>query len=142
LDEAIQAVNQSNGRLVINSSLTEFDLLTHSLPDKKLGLHLNHHHAAAINARPVGQEVLFGISCHNAEEITHAQNIGADYLLLSPVLPTDSHPSAKLLGWESFSALAELANIPVYALGGVGEEHIKTAQSCGAQGVAGISAWW
>lgn len=142
LDDAIQAVNQSNARLVINSSLAEFNHLTHSLPGKKLGLHLKRHHAAEINTRPVGQDVLFGVSCHNAEEIVHAQNIGADYLLLSPVLPTTSHPAINPLGWDSFSALVELVNIPIYALGGVGEGHIKIAQSCGAQGVAGISAWW
>lgn len=142
LDEAIQAANQFNAHAVINCSLVEFNRLIQSVPDENLGLHLNRHHAAAINARPVRQDVLFGVSCHNAEEIAHAQNIGADYLLISPILPTASHPSAKLLGWESFSALVELANIPVYALGGVSEEHLKTAQSCGAQGVAGISAWW
>jgi len=142
LEEAIHAVNQSNAHLVINCSLAEFNHLARSLPDEKLGLHLNRRHAAIIDERPVESHVLFGVSCHNAEEIVHAQNIGADYLLLSPILPTASHPSAKLLGWESFSALVELANIPVYALGGVGEEHVKTAQACGAQGVAGISAWW
>ena len=142
LDSVLKTVKQANANLVINCSLAEFSRATQSRLDTNFGIHLNRHHAAVINERPVGQDVLFGVSCHNAEEITHAQKIGADYLLLSPVLQTASHPSAKLLGWESFSALVELANIPVYALGGVGEEHIKTAQSCGAQGVAGISAWW
>jgi len=142
LDETIQAVTQSNALLVINCSLAEFNRLTQLFTGKKIGLHLNRHHASAINVRPVRQDVLLGVSCHNEEEIVHAQKIGADYLLLSPLLPTASHPSADLLGWESFSALVELANIPVYALGGVGEEHIKIARSCGAQGVAGISAWW
>lgn len=141
-DAVLAAVNQANAKLIINCSLAEFDRLSQSFSDENLGLHLNRHHAAVIHARPVGQNVLFGVSCHNAQEITHAQNIGADYLLLSPVLPTASHPATDPLGWDSFSALVELANIPVYALGGVGEEHIKTAQSCGAQGVAGISAWW
>jgi len=142
LDVALEAVKQSRANLVINCSLAEFNRLTLTFPDENLGLHLNHHHAAVINTRPVGPHVLFGVSCHNAEEIAHAQHIGADYLLLSPVLRTASHPSAKLLGWGSFSALVELANIPVYALGGVSEGHIKTAQLCGAQGVAGIGAWW
>lgn len=142
LDAAIQTVSRSNGQLVMNCSPAEFDRLTQSLPDNSLGLHLNRHHAAIINERPVGSQVLFGVSCHSAEEIAHAQNIGADYLLLSPVLPTASHPSVKPLGWGSFSVLVELANIPVYALGGVNEEHIKAAQSYGAQGVAGIGAWW
>lgn len=142
LEAAIRTVDQSNAKLVINCSLAEYRRATQSRRDTHIGLHLNRHHAAALDRRPVDRHLLFGVSCHNAEEIAHAQHIGADYLLLSPVLPTDSHPSATLLGWESFSALVELANIPVYALGGVGEEHITTAQSCGAQGVAGISAWW
>lgn len=142
LDAALKIVDQSNANLVINCSLVEYKRAIQFYPDKKIGLQLNRHHASAINQRPVGRQVLFGVSCHNAEEIVHAQNIGADYLLLSPVLPTASHPSAKPLGWDSFSALVELANIPVYALGGCSEEHIKTAQLCGAQGVAGISAWW
>lgn len=138
----LEAVNQSDATLVINCSFAEFNRATQSHPDTNFGLHLNRHHAKAINERPVGREVLFGVSCHNTEEIVHAQKIGADYLLLSPVLPTDSHPSAASFGWELFSALVELANVPVYALGGVSEEHIETAQSSGAQGVAGISAWW
>jgi len=141
-DAVLATVNQAKAKLIINCSLAEFNRLVQSFPDEDLGLHLNRHHAAVIDVRPVGQDVLFGISCHSAEEITHAQNIGADYLLLSPVLPTASHPATNPLGWDSFSALVELANIPVYALGGVGEEHIKIAQSYGAQGVAGISAWW
>jgi 8-oxo-dGTP diphosphatase len=142
LDAVLEMINQSNAKLVINCSLAEFNRAIQSCPYKNFGLHLNHHHAAVINERPVGPDVLFGVSCHNAEEIVHAQNIGADYLLLSPVLQTASHPSATLLGWESFSALVELANIPVYALGGVSEEDVTIAQSCGAQGIAGISAWW
>ncbi len=142
LDAALEAVDQSNANLVINCSLAEYSRVTQSRLDTNIGLHLNRHYAAVIDQRPVGRQVLFGVSCHNAEEIVHAQNIGADYLLLSPVLPTASHPLAASLGWQAFSALVELANIPVYALGGVGEGHITLAQSCGAQGVAGISAWW
>ncbi len=142
LDAALEAIDRSNANLVINCSLAEYNRATQSRLNIAFGLHLNRHHAAVINQRPVDGQVLFGVSCHNAEEVVHAQHIGADYLLLSPVLPTDSHPSATLLGWESFSALAELANVPVYALGGVDEGHITMAHSFGAQGVAGISAWW
>jgi 8-oxo-dGTP diphosphatase len=142
LNAALDILNRSGAALVINCSPATFSQVIKSHPNAEIGLHLNRHHAAAISERPVGQEILLGVSCHNADEIKHAQKIGADYLLLSPVLPTASHPSARTLGWEQFTALVELANIPVYALGGVGESHIKIAQSCGAQGVAGISAWW
>lgn len=142
LETAAAAINKVNAQLIINCSPAEFNRAVQVYPVIKLGLHLNRHHAAQLTARPVESDVLFGISCHNADEIVHAQTIGADYLLLSPLLTTASHPSATPLGWEQFSALVELANVPVYALGGVSESHIPLAQACGAQGVAGIGAWW
>lgn len=142
LEAAAAAVSEPKANLIVNCSPAEFNRVTQTHPALKLGLHVNRHHAAQLSARPVDEDILFGISCHNTDEIAHAQTIGADYLLLSPVLTTASHPSVTPLGWEQFSALVELANVPVYALGGVSESHIPLAQACGAQGVAGISAWW
>ena len=142
LDTAVAFVNDSSANLSINCSPSQFSQIIKASPELKIGLHLSNHNAAKLGERPVDSNMLFGVSCHNAEEIVHAQRIGADYLLLSPVLPTASHPAAAPLGWDAFSALVELANVPVYALGGVGKEHINIAQSYGAQGVAGISAWW
>lgn len=131
-----------NSQLQINVSVEIFNQLQRSYPLTKVGLHLNHHEAAKLNVRPVTDDVLLGVSCHNAQEIAHAQTIGADYLLLSPVNKTLSHPDASLLGWVGFSELATLANIPVYALGGVSPADIDIARTNGAQGIAGISAWW
>ena len=142
LDVAITSANSSGASLIINCSPTEFVRVADAYPSIKIGLHLSSFYAGQFGERPVDSNRLFGVSCHSADEIVHAQNIGADYLLLSPVLPTTSHPSASPLGWDQFAALVELANVPVYALGGVGGEHILIAQSYGAQGVAGISAWW
>lgn len=142
LTTAITAVAAVNAQLLINCSPAEFIRTVQAYPNIKLGLHLNRHHAAQLTVRPVDDNVLFGVSCHDADEIVHAQKIGADYLLLSPVLMTSSHLSATSLGWDQFATLIELANVPVYALGGVGEQHLSLAQACGAQGVAGISAWW
>ena len=41
-------------------------------------------------------------SCHNAEELRRAEALGCDFALLSPVLPTQSHPGAPHLGWDKF----------------------------------------
>lgn len=142
LDIIATSVEEFPINIIINCSLSQFIQIVEIYPDIKFGLHLNSLNAAKINMRPVDQSILLGVSCHNAEEIVHAQAIGADYLLLSPVLATKSHPDAVPLGWDSFAKLVELANVPVYALGGVGEPHIPVAQANGAQGVAGISAWW
>lgn len=83
-----------------------------------------------------------GASCHSAEEIRRAAALGADYLLVSPVNPTSSHPSAEPLGWPGFSALCTIAQTPVYALGGLQAADLETAAEHGSQGIALLSAAW
>lgn len=106
------------------------------------GVHLNGTRAAALTTRPLPPPMLVGVSCHNAEELAHAAAIEADFAVLSPVAPTPSHPHATVLGWQRFAALVDTATLPVYALGGVGPEDLPRAWQSGAQGVAGISAFW
>ena len=92
--------------------------------------------------RPLSEGLLVGASCHNEQELVQAQRIGADFAVLAPVLATESHPGATILGWQQFSALMDKTVIPVYALGGLGREHLSQAQACGAQGIAAIRALW
>lgn len=77
-------------------------------------------------------------SCHNAEELSLAQQLGVDFVTLSPVLPTPSHPDAAGLGWEAAQALIGSINKPVYLLGGMSPERLSEAFDAGAQGIAGI----
>jgi len=58
-------------------------------------------------------------SCHDAPQLQAAADAGADFALLSPVFPTDSHPGAPHLGVHRFSELASVAPLPIVALGGV-----------------------
>ena len=81
-------------------------------------------------------------SCHNAEELEMAEQLGVDFVTLSPVLPTLSHPEAPCLGWERVQAMIQRINLPVYVMGGVGKEHLPQAFEIGAQGVAGIRGLW
>ncbi len=81
-------------------------------------------------------------SVHNADELQRAQALGFDAAVLGPVLPTASHPGAAGLGWRGVEALNAYAGLPVYAIGGVGPQHLDQAQSAWAQGTAGISAYW
>lgn len=107
-----------------------------------LGLHLNRHELVRLESRPVGAGVLFGASCHNAEEIEQARRLGVDYVTLSPIAPTQSHPKAQALGWSAFTELAERARVPVYALGGMTEVDFGEALHSGAQGIGGIGFAW
>ncbi|MFZ2162937.1 MAG: Nudix family hydrolase [Sideroxyarcus sp.] len=81
-------------------------------------------------------------SCHNAEELRRAEALGCDFALLSPVLPTKSHPGAQHLGWGSFGAIAAGSTIPVYALGGLKREDMQTAWQHGAHGIALLRQAW
>jgi 8-oxo-dGTP diphosphatase len=104
------------------------------------GVHLDSAAAARLTARPACDWV--GVSCHDAAELAHAAAIEADFALLSPVLPTLTHPGAATLGWDSFSALAAASPIPVYGLGGLGRDDVALAQSHGAHGVALLRGAW
>lgn len=104
------------------------------------GVHLNSQRLMALNNKP--EKLLVGASCHDLTELEKAQTLNLDYALLSPVLPTQSHPEASGLGWEKFSETLNGLEIPVYALGGMHLEHLAQAQSCGARGVVMQRAIW
>ena len=71
-----------------------------------------------------------------------AQNYNLDFVVLSPINNTLSHPNTMALGWKKFGELVEMVNIPVYALGGMNEEDIKIAKYYGGQGISAIREFW
>lgn len=85
---------------------------------------------------------LFSASCHTLDDLHHAEKMHADFVVLSPVQKTASHPDTEPLGWERFRVMVDGIAMPVYALGGVGENDINIVQEFGGQGVAGIGAFW
>ncbi|MFL6609750.1 MAG: Nudix family hydrolase [Pseudomonas sp.] len=97
-------------------------------------------HAAA--GRPFGKDRWLAASCHNAEELALAQQMDVDFVTLSPVQPTQTHPDAQPLGWAEAARLIDGFDRPVYLLGGVGPDQRQKAWETGAQGVAGIRAFW
>jgi 8-oxo-dGTP diphosphatase len=84
---------------------------------------------------------LVAASCHGGEELTQAAALGVDFALLSPVLPTASHPEACGLGWPEFARLIERSPVPVYALGGMSPALLETARQSGAHGIALMRGW-
>ncbi|MHB8534383.1 MAG: Nudix family hydrolase [Sulfuricaulis sp.] len=106
------------------------------------GVHLNSRRLMEHQKRPLGNEYWVGASCHNAEELSRAVRIGADFAVLSPVAPTTSHPGATILGWESFSRLCAGTSLPVYALGGMRIQDQERAHRAGARGMAMVSEVW
>jgi 8-oxo-dGTP diphosphatase len=105
------------------------------------GIHLTSRHLMALGQRP-GNIKWLAASCHNLQELRHAQAIGVDFAVLAPVLPTKTHPGAQALGWQQFAELVSKVNLPTYALGGMSLSCLATARQSGGQGIAAIRAFW
>ncbi|MFL1465295.1 Nudix family hydrolase [Marinobacter sp. HN1S83] len=124
------------------------EILLHGAADRlemvpeAAGVHLPWREAGECGHRSIPADKWLGVSCHNNAEVSHAVAIGADYVTLGPVSPTPSHPGAPAMGWESFRQQVAVAQVPVYALGGLTPDDRNVATGLGAQGIAGISLWW
>lgn len=106
------------------------------------GIHLNSERLMRSAQRPILGSRWISAACHTRAQLRHAQAIGVDFVTLSPVLPTPSHPGMPTLGWRRFAELVASVQLPIYALGGMTRADCRLARSFGAQGIAGISAFW
>lgn len=104
------------------------------------GLHLSSRLLMSLVHKPEG--LLCGASCHNAEELSKASELGLDYAVLGSVQQTESHPDATPLGWGQFAHLAQDRPLPVYALGGMSMADRVTAWEHGAHGIAMQRGAW
>jgi len=123
-------------RCIVNASLDE------ALKIAAHGVHLNSQRLFEYTTRPVEKHVLLVASCHTDEDLQQAQRIGADFVVLSPVKATASHPDVKPLGWQQFIEMVNDISLPVYALGGMHVDDIDEARKTGGQGIAAIRSLW
>ena len=129
-------ISSSDTQIMINGKMSFFDEQIFQ------GLHLNSFEASLISSRPVSESQLFSTSCHNFHELEHAQKIGADFVFISPIRKTSTHPDASPLGWYDLRRLVQRAVVPVYALGGLSCRDIMSAREIGCQGIAMKNTLW
>ena len=138
LTQASPLCRQSEVKLLMNSGV--MDAANYTVD----GMHLTSQELMSINKRPAfplansKYPYWIAASCHNEQELQHAQTVGVDFVVLAPVLTTKTHPNAEPLGWEQFKKLVSQVNLPVYALGGLSECDVNKAQQAGGQGIAAI----
>lgn len=104
------------------------------------GVHLSGRRLMNLERAP--QTRLWAASCHDPDELARAAALHADFVVLSQVLPTATHPGVPGIGWEKFGALARNYPLPVFALGGMRPEHLPVAMQHGAHGIALLSGIW
>lgn len=104
------------------------------------GVQINAADLMGMQQRP--DITLCGASCHDRRELDQAARLELDFVVLSPVMPTQSHPGAETLGWQRFTELIADFPLPVYALGGLNMDDMNTAWERGAHGVAMLRGAW
>jgi len=131
---------QHRAKLMLNIPIDEFNY--HSAD----GVHLTSDVLMSLSLQdliPLYQQgKLVSASTHNQKEIDKANELLLDYIFLSPVNATNSHPDATPLGWEQFTRLSESAQCAVYALGGVSKDDINKTLNAGGIGIAAINSLW
>ena len=105
------------------------------------GWHITTGEMLKLTSRPCAKDKLLGASTHDLDEALKAQEIGADFIVISPVQATQTHPDTIPLGWDAAKEVVDKLNIPVYFLGGMGLEDLDKTLEIGAQGIAGVSAF-
>ena len=106
------------------------------------GVHLGQQDIPANVARKLlGKERIIGVSASSLEEALQAEKDGADYIGFGHIYPTVSKEKGfPPLGTEALQNAAASISLPIIAIGGVSLDNAATLISCGATGVAVISA--
>jgi len=106
------------------------------------GVHLGQGDLPCQLARKVmGPNKLIGLSTHNAEQVAAAVVVEPDYLGFGPIFRPGSKPDHDpVVGIEGLRAVRRLTELPIFAIGGIGLNHIEEVVWAGANGAAVLSA--
>jgi 8-oxo-dGTP diphosphatase len=106
------------------------------------GLHLTSARLHEHQARPLPAPYWLAASCHQAADLTQAQQLKTDLVVIGAVRPTRTHPDTTPLGWQRFFTLTEQSHCPAYALGGMQITDLACVYAHGGQGIAAIRGLW
>ncbi len=132
----------------LHSLQADYQIVAHQISQTALMKWFDNEQDSSVGEQALPLDRPLIISCHDAASI-HAANQLASVRLqqqqapvigvfLSPVLATQTHPDTAPLGWVAWSALAQLADMPVIGLGGLSPAMIEQAVQYGGISVAGI----
>lgn len=74
-----------------------------------------------------------GTSCHSVAEAKEAQVLGCTYIIAGHVFATDCKKDVPPRGLDFLESICQSVSIPVYAIGGISGENIKSVCTAGAK---------
>ncbi len=106
------------------------------------GVHLGQSDLPYAEARRVmGPGKLIGLSTHTAEQVREAERLQPDYIGFGPIFkPLSKKDHDAVVGVEGLRLARGLTRLPIYAIGGIQQDHVARVLDAGADGIAVISA--
>jgi thiamine-phosphate pyrophosphorylase len=131
----LEAVRGTDCRVVVNGRLDV------ALAAGAHGVHLPGDGLPAAQARRLAPPpALLGVSAHTPAEVVAAGQAGADYVFYGPVFATASHPGTVGIGADGLQAALDVAQVPVWAIGGIDPVSVAGLGHLSLAGVACIRA--
>jgi thiamine-phosphate pyrophosphorylase len=88
-----------------------------------------------------GPGKIIGVSVFTPEEAREAEDMGADYLGLSPIFMTATKPELVCqIGFEGIGPIRRATKLPLVGIGSMNKANAFEAVRCGLDGVAVVSA--
>lgn len=88
----------------------------------------------------IGPNHILGVSAQTVEQALLAQQAGADYLGVGAVFPTGTKDDADAVSIQTLGEICRAVNIPVVAIGGIGQHNVMQLAGSGICGIAVVSA--
>ena len=105
------------------------------------GVHVGQHDMEAGEVRKkIGPNHILGVSAQTVEQALLAQQAGADYLGVGAVFPTGTKDDADAVSIQTLGEICRAVNIPVVAIGGIGQHNVMQLAGSGICGIAVVSA--
>lgn len=133
---ALQLTRAAGATLIIN------DRVDIALALRADGVHLGQTDMPVNAARQLlGPEAIIGYSTHNLDQVSEALELPIDYLGFGPIFQTRTKENPDpVAGLEQLRAVKALAqNLPVVAIGGIGQSRLAEVFEAGADSAAMIS---
>ncbi len=105
------------------------------------GVHVGQNDMEAKKVRELlGPDKILGVSAQTVQQALLAEEMGADYLGVGAVFPTNSKDDAQEVSFDTLKAICDAVQIPVIAIGGISQSNVLELKGSGIVGVAVISA--
>ena len=131
-----QILHGTNVRLIVNDNVEA------AIAIGADGLHIGQEDMNAADARRlIGPDMILGLSVET-EALASSIDAGIiDYAGIGPVFATSTKPDHKQpIGFDGLARIVRLCPVPSVAIGGLKAVHTADVLSCGADGLAVVSA--